>query len=118
MEKKRKYSEDYLKFGFTTLFSNGTEKPQCILCNAVLSTEPMTPSKLKRHLETKHSEHTKKELEFFRCHKTGLRRQKIDPTGNFQQQSTAVQASYEIALEIAKQKNLTRLQERISNPAC
>ncbi|XP_023216822.1 zinc finger BED domain-containing protein 5-like, partial [Centruroides sculpturatus] len=117
MEKKRKYSEEYLKFGFTNLTSNGIEKPQCVLCKVVLSHESMKPSKLKRHLETKHSEHTKKDLEFFRRHETSCKRQKLDRTGSFQQESTAlVQASYEVALEIAKQKKPHTIGEKLIKP--
>ena len=59
MDKKRKYSEEYLKFGFTSIVNNDTEKPQCVLCNVVLSAESLKPSKLKRHLETKHSNHVR-----------------------------------------------------------
>ena len=44
------------------------EKPQCVLCYAVLSAESMKPLKLKRHLETKHPEHVKKDLDFFKGH--------------------------------------------------
>ena len=57
--------EEYLKFGFTSIVSNGIEKPQCVLCNVVLSAGSMKPSKLKRHLETKHPNHVTKDLEFF-----------------------------------------------------
>ena len=42
------------------------EKPQRVLCHAVLSA--MKPLKLKRHLETKHPEHAKKDLDFFKRH--------------------------------------------------
>ena len=66
MEKKRKYDEEYLKFGFTRIVNNGIEKPQCVLCNVVLSAESMRPSKLKRHLKTTHSQHVEKDLEFFK----------------------------------------------------
>jgi zinc finger BED domain-containing protein 5/7/8/9 len=105
MEKSRKYSEEYLKFGFTNLTSNGIEKPQCVLCKVVLSHESMKPSKRKRRLDTRHSEHSEMDLEFFRRHETGCKSQRLDRTGSFQQESTVlVQASYEGALEIAKQK--------------
>lgn len=43
-EEESKYSEDYLKSGFTTLISNGIEMPQCIQCNVVLSSESITES--------------------------------------------------------------------------
>ena len=103
MDKQCKYSEEYLKFGFTSIVSNGTEKLQCVLGNVVLSAESSKPSKLKRHLETKHSNHVSKDLEFFRRHEAGFKCQRLDFTGSFQQENTAlVQASYEVALETAK----------------
>ena len=117
MEKKRKYSENYLKLGFSTVISNGIEKPQCVLCNAVLSAQSMKPSKLKRHLETKHSEHITKDLDFFKRHEAALKKQKLDFTGTFQQQSQAVvKASYEIALEVAKNKKPHTIAETLIKP--
>ena len=65
----------------------------------------MKPSKPKRHLETSHSEHTIKDMEFFRRHEESCKRQRLDRTGSFQQENTAlVQASCEVTLEIAQQK--------------
>ncbi|KAH0819600.1 hypothetical protein GEV33_003191 [Tenebrio molitor] len=93
------------------------EKPQCVLCNAVLSAESMKPSKLKRHLETKHSEHVTKDLDFFKRCETRLKHQKLDATGNFQQQrQTVVQASYEIALQVAKNKKPHTIAETLIKP--
>lgn len=118
MEKKRKYSEEYIKYGFTILTVNGVDKPQCVLCNVVLSVEAMKPSKLKRHLDTKHSEHNTKDVAFFRRHEAGLKRQRLDATGSIQQQSTAVvQASYEAALEIAKNKKPHTIGETLIKPS-
>ena len=74
MDKKRKYFEEHLKFGFTSIVSSGIEKPQCVLCNVVISAESMKPSKLKRYLDTKHSNYVTKILEFFRRHEAGLKR--------------------------------------------
>ncbi|XP_031336653.1 SCAN domain-containing protein 3-like [Photinus pyralis] len=117
MDKKRKYSDNYLKFGFCAIVNNGIEKPQCVLCNAVLSAESMKPSKLKRHLETKHPEHVTKDLDFFKRHESNLKRQKLDLSGSFQQQNQAnVQASYEIALEVAKNKKPHTIAESLIKP--
>ena len=118
MAKRRKYSECYLNLGFTTLLaSDGIEKPQCVLCHAVLSGESMKPSKLKRHLETKHPEHAKKDLDFFKRHERCLKTQRLDRSGLFQQQSAAVvEASFEIALEIAKQKKPQTIGETLIKP--
>ncbi|XP_042224418.1 protein ZBED8-like, partial [Homarus americanus] len=118
MSKRRKYSEDYLNIGFTTMLAkNGVEKPQCVLCDVVLSADSMKPLKLKRHLETKHPEHSEKDLEFFKRHELRLKRQKLDASGSFQQQSAAaVEASYEVALEIAKQKKPHTIGETLIKP--
>ena len=66
MAKSGKFSESYLKMGFTSVFDNSNEKPQCVLYGSVLSNEAMKPSKLKRYQQQKHSEHVKKDLDFFK----------------------------------------------------
>ena len=77
----------------------------------------MKPSKLKRHLETKHSNHVSKDLEFFRRHEASLKRQRLDVTGSFQQENASlVSASYEVALERAKNKKSHTIGESIIEP--
>lgn len=46
----------YLSLGSTKTVVNGEERPQCVMCLNVLSSENMKPSKLKGHLKSKHSE--------------------------------------------------------------
>ena len=107
MEKKRKYLDKYIKFGFASLLSNSVEKPQCVLRNIVLSAESMKPFQLKHHLKTKHPQHAEKDVAFFQRHEAGLKRQRLDCTESFNQSNvTAIEASYVITLEIAKQKNI------------
>jgi len=51
----RKYSDNYLSFGF---FWTGNEEeplPLCVVCGEKLSNSSMVPSKLNRHLITNHS---------------------------------------------------------------
>ena len=77
----------------------------------------MKPSKLKRHLETKHSQHAKKDVAFFRRHEAGLKRQRLDCTGSFNQSNVAaIEASYIVALEIAKQKKTHTIGETLVKP--
>ena len=45
--KKRKYDDSYIQFGFTSVVIDGMVKPQCVLCNKVLSNDFMRPAKLK-----------------------------------------------------------------------
>ena len=67
MAKRRKYNESYLGFGLTTVTGrDGTEKPQCVICHDVLCAESMKPSKLKRHLQTKHPKYQIKTLDYLK----------------------------------------------------
>ncbi|GFY20299.1 DUF4371 domain-containing protein [Trichonephila clavipes] len=52
--KSRKYSQEYLNFGFTITEVNGEEKPLCVICSKILAADRMKPNKLKRHFETLH----------------------------------------------------------------
>ncbi|GFW44670.1 SCAN domain-containing protein 3 [Trichonephila clavipes] len=53
--KSRKYSQEYLNFGFTITEVNGEEKPLCVICSNILAADSMKPNKLKRHFETLHA---------------------------------------------------------------
>ena len=44
-QKKRKYSEDYVKFGFTCCVRDKIEKPQCFLCSKILCNDNIRLSK-------------------------------------------------------------------------
>ncbi|GFQ92724.1 putative transposase [Trichonephila clavata] len=63
--KKRKYDESYLQYGFTCSSHNNEEQPVCLICKEVLAAESMKPSKLQRHLNTKHATLSKKPIEYF-----------------------------------------------------
>ncbi|CAH1966339.1 unnamed protein product [Acanthoscelides obtectus] len=41
--KKRKFSEDYFKFGFTFIEKDEPQLPQCVICMKVLSNEAQSP---------------------------------------------------------------------------
>ncbi|CAH2003562.1 unnamed protein product [Acanthoscelides obtectus] len=49
--KKRKLSEDFVKFGFTYIGKDELQLPQCVICMKVLSNDSMRTSRLKRHLK-------------------------------------------------------------------
>ncbi|GFY21238.1 protein ZBED8 [Trichonephila clavipes] len=61
--KSRKYSQEYLNFGFTITEVNGEEKPLCFICSKILAADGMQPNKLKRHFETLHGYQTSRVLE-------------------------------------------------------
>ncbi|GFW39512.1 SCAN domain-containing protein 3 [Trichonephila clavipes] len=54
--KSRKYSKEYLNFGFTITEVNGEEKPLCVIYSKILAADSKKPNKLKRHFETLHEQ--------------------------------------------------------------
>ncbi|XP_056639430.1 zinc finger BED domain-containing protein 5-like [Diorhabda sublineata] len=104
---KRQYSDDYIKYGFSFVEKRGTQLPQYIICQSVLSNDAMRPSRLDRHLFTNHFAVEDKPVDFFIMKKDSLERMKLDATGSFRlNNDKAVEASYMIALLIAKDKKL------------
>lgn len=110
--KKRKYSEEYISYGFTSILADGIDKPQRALCFKVLGNDSMRPSKLKHY-----SQYAEKDPDFFRRHRSSLGKEKLDASGAFQRQtSSVVEASFEVALEIVKQKKTNAIGETLIRP--
>ena len=92
-------------------------KPQCVLCMKVLLFESMKPSKLKRHLETKHVDCKNKDLSFFMRNANRAKRSRINTSGAFQQQyRAAVEATFVVSLRIAKAKKPHTIAEQLILP--
>jgi hypothetical protein len=87
--KKRKYSDDFLQYGFTSIVTAGIEIPQCVICNEVLSAESMKPNKLKRHFNSKHPNFAGKNTEYFRSKADGVKKARLDTGGKYHQQNIA-----------------------------
>ena len=64
-QKKRKYSDEYLKYGLSITGEEESPNPLCVVCGEVLSNGSMKPSVLMCHLNTKHAQYKKKEVSFF-----------------------------------------------------
>ena len=106
--KKRGDDDSYIQYGFTSIIINGEERPQCVICSKALSNDSMKPTKLKQHLQNVHPQHKDKDKSFFERHGNALKKMKLDSTGVFQQmKKKVIEASYVVALEIAKQKKNT-----------
>ena len=83
----------------------------------VLSPESMKPSKLKRHLETKHTDCKDKDLLFFERKANCVKRSRMDSSGVFQQRNRAsVEATFIISLRIAKAKKPHTIAEQLILP--
>lgn len=113
--KVRKYSDSYIKYGFTVLGN----RPQCVICSELLSAESMKPSKMIRHLESKHPSFKDKPADFFERKLTALDYQKnsvLQLSGNNMSKS-ALLASYQVALRIAKKGKPHTIAEELILPA-
>ena len=62
---KRKYNAEYIRYGFIWCDNEEAPKPQCVVCEEQLANHAMVPSKLIRHLKTKHASYADKDKKFF-----------------------------------------------------
>ena len=92
MNKKRKYSESYLQFGFTSITKNEIEIPQCLICQKTLANESMKPSLLARHMEKMHPNFKEKDVSFFKRKEESLKKQRLDASGAFLKQYNGIAA--------------------------
>jgi DNA-binding TFAR19-related protein (PDSD5 family) len=88
-----------------------------VLCSEVLANESMKPSKLKRHLETKHPASKDKPVEFFQRRLQELRASHKCLTASCSKQEQALWASYLVAYRIAKAKKPHTVAEELILPA-
>lgn len=116
-EKTRKYSDSYLKFGFTFKDTDGVHFPMCVICSSVLSNESMKPSKLQRHLETNHSHLKDKTVEYFRSCLKSLHGQQTLIRKTAKVGDLALKCSYQVALRIAQKKQQYTLGEDVILPS-
>ena len=64
-QKKRKYQDNYLDFGFTYLIEDDLQIPQCVVCMKTFSNSTMKPASLKQHLANAHPSMISKNRSFF-----------------------------------------------------
>ena len=60
----RNYDKNYISFGFTFTGNVTSPVPLCVVCNERISNSAMVPSKLERHLESKHPFHKNKKVDY------------------------------------------------------
>ncbi|XP_053101415.1 SCAN domain-containing protein 3-like isoform X2 [Hemicordylus capensis] len=101
---KRKYQESDLNYGFIATGDSHSPSPLCIICGEQLSNEAMKPSKLLRHMETKHPALKDKPLEFFKRKKREHEEQKQLLKATASTNVSALRASFLVANRIAKAK--------------
>ena len=74
-QKKQKYLDNYLDFGFTCLIEDDLQIPQCVVCMKTFSNSTMKPASLKQHLANAHPSMMSKNRSFFESKLSSLKRQ-------------------------------------------
>ena len=87
--RKRKYSEEFIKYGFTFMVEAGIEKPQYVICNKIMPAKSMKPNKMKRHFDAKHPNFAGKDVQYFKNKSDGVKKSRLDLGGKYQQQNIA-----------------------------
>ncbi|KAF2366532.1 Immunoglobulin-like domain [Trinorchestia longiramus] len=115
--KKSKYSNEYIKYGFTVVERNGFHLPQCVICHTVLSNDALRPGRLERHLSTNHKALKEKPKELFTAKLHELNPMNLYSSSVFHQETwKLVKASYELSLLIAKAKKPHSVEETLVKP--
>ena len=93
-------------FGFTFVTdSDGSERPQCLLCGKVLANASLKPAKLKECLTSIHPKNTLDGVDFFHSKKARFEKARTLPRFEFvKMQKPCLKASYKVAYCIDKKK--------------
>ena len=115
--RKRKYNQTFIQYGFTFITENDEQRPLCLLCNEVLANESLKPTKLKRHLDTKHDSYSNKPATFFQRILRTSEQQRRSFESEFLTQEKYTRASFEASWLIAKTKKPFNIGEDLLLPA-
>lgn len=116
--KVRQYSESYLAYGFTWIRDASCPTPECLVCREKLLNGVMVPSKLKRHLDTKHHGLSSKDIEYFKRLKAQNVKQNQQMMSCVCVSEKAQEASFLVAELTAKSKKPHNIAESLILPAC
>ena len=114
---KRKFKDEYIKYGFVMMESEGNQVPFCLICNKILSNEALVPSKLKRHLDSKHPGVGSKQIEYFESHAAQQKKQAKKLKTFMRLPEKGLIASYKVAHLLAKRKKAHTEAETVIAPA-
>lgn len=114
---KRKYKEDYIEYGFISSGPKEDQLPFCLICNSALSNEALVPSKLKRHLETKHPAVKEQPKQYFENIRDQQNKQAKKFTNYLKLPEKGLIASYKVAQLLAKRKKAHTDAESVIAPA-
>ncbi|XP_075696915.1 protein FAM200C-like [Rhinoderma darwinii] len=119
--KKRKWSDEYVQYGFTCITErDGSQRPNCMICNARLSNSSLAPAKLREHFLKLHGDGQYKNttLAEFKVKRARFDEKATLPVLGFVPINKPIlTASYEVAYLIAKQGKPHTIGETLIKPA-
>uniref|UniRef100_A0AAQ4RQI6 DUF4371 domain-containing protein n=1 Tax=Gasterosteus aculeatus aculeatus TaxID=481459 RepID=A0AAQ4RQI6_GASAC len=119
--KKRKWSDEYVQYGFTCITEcDGSQRPNCMICNAKLSNSSLAPAKLREHFLKLHGDGQYKNttLAEFKVKRDRFDEKATLPVLGFVPINKPIlTASYEVAYLIAKQGKPHTIGETLIKPA-
>nr|XP_039263310.1 protein FAM200B-like [Styela clava] len=99
---KRKYREDYVKYGFSCCANGDAPKPVWVIWAEQLANEALFPSKLVRHLNTKLAVYARNNINHFQRLLSQNKKQECSVKSSFTVSEKALEASYRVAKLIAR----------------
>ncbi|XP_066965643.1 protein FAM200C-like [Macrobrachium rosenbergii] len=118
LSKKRTYIDAYLAYGFTSNNDEDDPRPVCLVSGASLSNEAMVPSKLKRHLNSRHPFVSQWDMAYFSRLLEGLSKAATKMVNKVSVADTTLEASFRVSELIAKKMKPHTTGEEIIGPAC
>ncbi|XP_075684349.1 protein FAM200C-like [Rhinoderma darwinii] len=119
--KKRKWSDEYVQYGFTCITErDGSQRPNCMICNARLRNSSLAPAKLREHFLKLHGDGQYKNttLAEFKVKRARFDEKATLPVLGFVPINKPIlTASYEVAYLIAKQGKPHTIGETLIKPA-
>ena len=121
--KKRKWNDDYIKYGFflpQSKASSDQPSAQCLFCSVTYGNQSLVPSKLRNHLENKHGIHRNKSEQFFKKQHDSLCKQQTAVqrlvVNNSANKNALLLSSFQIAHVLMQQKKPYTEAESVIKP--
>ena len=118
LSKKRKWNDAFTELGFVKDSDENYPSARCVFCQVIYHNSSMEKYKLKRHRDTKHSEHKNKSATFFKqqTRQYALQQQRFEQLMVAPSDQPLVITSLKIAHVLMSQKKPFTLAESVVKP--